>query len=150
MPPTPVTHSVISASDDEPAKDAVTIASLNIAGQPQIADRLVAWTHERAVDILLLQEVGHLSIDGAVFVAALSERLGFHFAYAPADLVGDIHTQGLAIMSRYPLDEVCVHPLAYHHLRFKSRYRIALSPIAVRLDSLAYWSGDSCPSLGER
>jgi endonuclease/exonuclease/phosphatase family metal-dependent hydrolase len=34
--------------------------------------------------------------------------------------------QGLAILSRLPLGDVRVYPLAYHKLRFKSRCRIAL------------------------
>ena len=123
----PVTHGTISTSDHHPAKDAITIASLNIAGQPKVADALVAWAHERVVDILFLQEVGHASTGGEAFVTALSERLGFHFAYAPADIVGAAHTQGLAILSRYPLADVRVHPLTYYHLRFRSRCRIALA-----------------------
>ena len=53
----------------------VTVASLNLAGQAHIDSELVAWTHQRAIDILLLQEVGHPSSDGAAFVAALSEQL---------------------------------------------------------------------------
>ncbi len=103
-----------------------TIASLNLAGQPDIADALIEWTHGRKIDILLLQEVGHSSLDGGAFVAAVSGRLGFHSAYAPANRMGATHTQGLAIISRYPLEGVEVLPLAYHQLRFRSRCRIAV------------------------
>jgi endonuclease/exonuclease/phosphatase family metal-dependent hydrolase len=103
---------------------------LNLAAQPQIADALTAWTESRTIDILLLQEVGDGSFDGAAFVSALSARLGFHSVYAAANVMGDGHTQGLAIVSRYPLDDVRVLPLTYHHLRFKSRCRIALAGTA--------------------
>jgi endonuclease/exonuclease/phosphatase family metal-dependent hydrolase len=114
-----------SADQSQPSRT-FTIASLNLAGQPRIAEALEAWTQAREIDILLLQEVGHRSLDGEAFVATLSERLQFHSVYAPANPIGDTHTQGLAIVSRYPLDHVRVLPLTYHHLRFRSRCRIAL------------------------
>lgn len=123
----PIAQRQASASADQSQSSRmVTIASLNLAGQPRIADALEAWTQTREIDILLLQEVGHRSLDGEAFVAALSERLQFHAIYAPANLIGDTHTQGLAIVSRYPLDHVRVLPLTYHRLRFRSRCRIAL------------------------
>ena len=74
---------------------------------------------------MLLQEVGGHGVDGATFVASLGHQLGYHFAYAPADRFGDEETQGLAIMSRGPIDDVRILPLDHHHLRFKSRCRIA-------------------------
>jgi len=112
------------AHADPPART-LTIGSLNLAGQPKIGEHIAAWTAQRGIDVLLLQEVGHSSIDGETFVAALGERLGFHSVYAPADIFGG-RTQGLAILSRVPIEGVQVLPLAYHHLRFKSRCRIAL------------------------
>ena len=125
--PRPTTIS-LSPPRNAPAHPAPTVvASLNLAGQDRIASELVAWTHLRNIDILLLQEVGHPSIDGAAFVAALSEQLGFQFAYAPANLIDEAGSQGLAIVSRYPLDDVRAYPLKYHHLRFRSRCRVALT-----------------------
>ena len=111
---------------DAPARP-FTIGSLNLAGKAQIGDALAAWAERRGIDVLLLQEVGHPSVGGEAYVAALSERLGFHAVYAPAYVIGESHTQGLAIVSRYPLDAVRVQRLAYHHLRFRSRCRIALA-----------------------
>jgi endonuclease/exonuclease/phosphatase family metal-dependent hydrolase len=125
--PRPVTDGGIDATAHPPAVDRVTVASLNIAGQIRIADALATWTRDRSVDILLLQEVGHASSDGKTFMAALSARLGGGFAYAPADLVENGHTQGLAIVSRYPLRDIRVHRLDYFRLRFRSRCRIALA-----------------------
>ena len=125
--PTPCVSSPIAqrqasaSADQSQSSRMVTIASVNLPGQPRIADALEAWTQTREFDILLLQEVGHRSLDGEAFVAALSERLQFHAIYAPANLIGDTHTQGLAIVSRYPLDHVRVLPLTYHRLRFRSR-----------------------------
>lgn len=103
------------------------VASLNLAGEARILGEVVAWTHQRHIDVLLLQEVGPPSSDGAAFVAALSEQLGFQSAYAPADIIGGAGSQGLAIVSRYPLDDIRVYPLEHHHLRFRSRCRIALT-----------------------
>lgn len=125
--PMKVTQGSLATHADQPQKESLTVASLNMAGEARMGDVLAEWTHDRLLDVLLLQEVGHVSIDGERFVAALSERLGFHFVYAAADLLGDASTQGLAILSRYPLDDARVQPLNYHHLRFKSRCRIALS-----------------------
>ena len=123
----PVTQSAVATSDQFPAVDHWTIASLNIAGDPRTGDTVAAWARERGVDVLLLQEVGNRSHDGGTFVAALSDRLGFHFAYAPADRLGDAETQGLAILSRHRLGDLRTYPLKYHHLRFRSRCRIALT-----------------------
>jgi endonuclease/exonuclease/phosphatase family metal-dependent hydrolase len=116
-----------SARAAGPPSDTVTVASLNIAGQAQIGDVLFEWARDRVIDILLLQEVGASSLDGEAFVAALGERLGFHVVYAPVQVIGDIRTQGLAILSRYPLHDARSVPLAYHRLRFKTRCRIALA-----------------------
>jgi hypothetical protein len=123
--PVRVERRVASAVVDRPSR-VLTIGSLNLAAKPNIGDALAEWTHARQIDVLLLQEVGHSTLDGAAFVEALSERVGFHAAYAPANRMGSMHTQGLAIVSRYPLDTVRVLPLTYHRLRFRSRCRIAV------------------------
>jgi endonuclease/exonuclease/phosphatase family metal-dependent hydrolase len=126
----PVAHSASQTAAVQTAKDPDTfaVASLNMAGQSRIADVLMEWTHQRTLDVLLLQEVGEKSNDGARFAADLAERLGFHVAYAPANRLGDTKsTQGLAIVSRYPLGDVRVDLLKYKALRFKSKCRIALS-----------------------
>lgn len=124
--PTTVGFSVPTTSQS-PDHTHTVVASLNLAGEARIASELVAWTRQRNIDILLLQEVGHPSNDGAAFVAALSEQLGSHFAYAPATTIDETGSQGLAIVSRYPIEDIRVFPLKYHHLRFRSRCRIALT-----------------------
>jgi endonuclease/exonuclease/phosphatase family metal-dependent hydrolase len=127
--PRPVIRGGIEATAHPLLIDALTVASLNMAGQARIADALATWTRDRSVDVLLLQEVGHASGDGETFMSALNALLGAGFAYAPADLVGNGHTQGLAIVSRYPLRDIRVHRLDYFRLRFRSRCRIALAAI---------------------
>jgi hypothetical protein len=76
--PLPVTQGAGGPHDRPLSEDRVAIASLNTAGNPRIADPLAAWTRERGLDVLLLQEVGSGSHDGAAFAAALSARLGYH------------------------------------------------------------------------
>jgi endonuclease/exonuclease/phosphatase family metal-dependent hydrolase len=105
----------------------LTLASLNIAGEGRIAEVLAAWSRHREVDVLFLQEVGGDDEDGASFAAALSQRLGYGSAYSPARPYDDTgHQQGLAIVSRYPLEDVAVRMLPYNRLRFRSRCRIAV------------------------
>jgi len=125
--PMPVTTRAASTADHQTQPHGLSVASLNMAGRPDIGDELAAWAQQRAIDVLLLQEVGDKSADGAQFIAALSDRLGFHSVYAPADLLGKGQTQGLAIVSRNPIDDAQITVLSHHHLRFRSRCRIALA-----------------------
>ena len=112
----------------------ITVGTLNLHGKAQIGDALAEWTERRGIDILLLQEVGHAEIDGVPFAAALSERLRFHSVYAPANILEGEHGQGLAILSRYSLENVHVVSLPYHRLRFRSRCRIALAATVATAD----------------
>ena len=132
--PMPVTTRAAPTADRQPQLHGLSIASLNMAGRPDIGDELAAWAQQRTIDVLLLQEVGAKSADGAQFIAALSDRLGFHFVYAPADRLGKGRTQGLAIVSRSPIDDEEVTVLSYHHLRFRSRCRIALAATVTTAD----------------
>jgi endonuclease/exonuclease/phosphatase family metal-dependent hydrolase len=123
----PVVHRPAALDGGRPGASTFAIGSLNMAAQPRIRDALATWAQQRRFDVLLLQEVGDESMDGGTFALELGERLGYHVAYAPANLFGDTETQGLSILSRDPLTEIHVQPLEYHRLRFKSRCRIALA-----------------------
>jgi endonuclease/exonuclease/phosphatase family metal-dependent hydrolase len=109
------------------ATDALVVGSLNIAADPRIAGDVEKWARERRFDVLFLQEVGGEKVDGADVVKRLAGQLGLHAVYAPANLMGDIEMQGLAILSHAPIGDVRVMPLEYHKLRFRSRCRIALA-----------------------
>ena len=116
-----------AAAPPERASDGtLSIASLNVKQDPRIADVLDAWTHQRGVDVLLLQEVGPTVPEGEAFIRAMSARLRFHLVYV-ASYAPQEHIQGLAIMSRYPIDEARVDALPYHRLRYRSRCRIVLT-----------------------
>jgi endonuclease/exonuclease/phosphatase family metal-dependent hydrolase len=120
-------HRLEVTNVERPQPVVVTIASLNLAGRPDIGDILSTWARDRSIDVLLLQEVGHRSLDGEALVSSVATQLNFHAAYAPADLLEDGRTQGLAILSRFSLEQGSVQRLRRHRLRFKSRCRIALA-----------------------
>jgi endonuclease/exonuclease/phosphatase family metal-dependent hydrolase len=128
--PLPVVERAAVQSADRPLKEQLTIASLNIAGQPRIADALAAWTARRDIDVLLLQEVGPTVSEGERFALAMAARLGFHVVFAPAYST-EVYHQGLAIMSRYPLQDVHADLLPYHKLRLRWRCRNALTATIV-------------------
>jgi endonuclease/exonuclease/phosphatase family metal-dependent hydrolase len=125
--PLPVTRGAAASEQSKTYDRFVTIGSLNIAGNAHVRDVLTGWAGARALDGLLLQEVGDHSHDGASFAMEVANDLGYNFAYAPAERLGDTETQGLAILSRYRLDDVRTFQLQYHSLRFRSRCRVALS-----------------------
>jgi endonuclease/exonuclease/phosphatase family metal-dependent hydrolase len=117
----------ITAAADLPTTDAIVVASLNMHGQEGIVENLSAWVDLRTVDILLLQEVGRVSADGQAFAGVLAARLGFGFAFAPVIPYDNGHAQGVAIFSRFPIEDASVHPLNHFQLVFRSRCRIALA-----------------------
>src|SRR5262245_57197946 len=108
------------------APDSLTVGSVNIHGGHRITDSRVAWVQSRSLDIVVLQEVGYTSMDGATSTTELAGRLGFHAAYVPAFRRDDGETQGLAMLSRYPLEDVRTESLQYNQLRFHSRCRVVL------------------------
>jgi endonuclease/exonuclease/phosphatase family metal-dependent hydrolase len=117
---------VVAVPSFLPAHEPFTVASLNMAADARNAEVVRDWTTEQSIDVVLLQEVGDRGVDGRTMIAALSSRLGFAFAYAPANVHDDGVTEGLAIVSRYALDDVSVQQLPRHDLPFRSRCRVAL------------------------
>jgi endonuclease/exonuclease/phosphatase family metal-dependent hydrolase len=77
----------------------------------------------READVFLLQEVWHE--EGKQSVAEKAAReLGYSVAFQPARGFCD---QGVAIISRYPLNDIQTTPLKACDLRFRSRSRLAIS-----------------------
>lgn len=103
------------------------VGSLNIHGGHRINEPLVAWIESRSFDVVVLQEVGYESMDGETIATELANRLGFHAAYVPAFRREGGETQGLAILSRYRLEDLRTEPLLYHQLRFRPRCRVELA-----------------------
>jgi endonuclease/exonuclease/phosphatase family metal-dependent hydrolase len=115
-----------AAATLHPANETFRVGSLNMAADARTSEVLEDRTRKRSIDVLLLQEVGDDGVNGEVLIASLSSRLGFGFVFAPANLLQDGATEGLAIVSRYPLDDISVRPLPYHDLPLRSRCRVAL------------------------
>jgi endonuclease/exonuclease/phosphatase family metal-dependent hydrolase len=119
-----------SPGPSRPPTGWLTIASLNMAGERRATEILAAWERARAIsgaDVLLLQEVRHSTDPASNVTATLSRYLGFHSAYAPASLLDNGDTDGLAILSRHPLTHLRVVLLKHFPLRFRTRCRIALA-----------------------
>src|SRR5688572_25278517 len=89
----------------------------------RIATEIKTINGLRNADVLFLQEVvreGEASVADAVAV-----RLGRFVAFASPE--GRSTLGGLAILSRYPLRDLRIHPLKPQNLVFRSRKRIALA-----------------------
>ena len=72
--PGPIAAGAAAATAPQPADDETfTVASLNMAADVRTAEVLEAWTHQRSIDVLLLQEVGDDDddVDGKILSAAL-------------------------------------------------------------------------------
>ena len=81
-PPTVARH-VVDGQARAGASDSLTVGSLNIHGGHRITDPLVAWIESRALDVVVLQEVGYHAMDGEAITTELAGRLGYHAAYVP-------------------------------------------------------------------
>jgi endonuclease/exonuclease/phosphatase family metal-dependent hydrolase len=82
-------------------------------------------------DVLLLSEVhAHGPCSDA---CAAGARLGMASAYVPGH-VQDRGTEGVAILSRWPLSDVEVIELPYHHVVVNSARRVAVAATALTVD----------------
>jgi endonuclease/exonuclease/phosphatase family metal-dependent hydrolase len=96
----------------------------------RIATEIKATAGLRDADILFVQEVvreGESSVADTVAV-----RLGRFVAFASPE--GRSTVGGLAILSRYPLRDLRIHPLKPQNLVFRSRKRIALAATIITPD----------------
>lgn len=77
-------------------------------------------------DILFIQEIDSFPGEGRSRAARLAEALAMGYVYAPARPKFD-GTHGIAILSRFPLENAQVMELPFADLMFGGRRRIALS-----------------------
>lgn len=109
-----------------PVTGPVRIASLNLDKKSgaDIVNKLGGEPDLRKADILLLQEV----VDSPRFHLAeqAASALGVHFVFAKGFTLRDDIDEGLAILSRFPIESHRVVPLERNMLHFKNRTRIAL------------------------
>lgn len=81
-------------------------------------------------DLFFFQEVEHYPDHGSLLIPRLAEHLGYDYLFAPAQRVGRNGAQGLAILSRYPLQNPKVVRLPRFVLKVNNRCRIALTATA--------------------
>ena len=78
-------------------------------------------------DLFFFQEVEHYPDQGPSVIVRLAKHLNYDYLTAPAQRVGRNGTHGLAILSRYPLQDPRVIRLPRFTLKFNNRCRIALT-----------------------
>jgi endonuclease/exonuclease/phosphatase family metal-dependent hydrolase len=131
----------------------LSVVSLNMARESDISKVLAGLDlapRLRQADVFLLQEVRNED-DKPSIAEQMAQRLGYTAAFSPA--AQGVYDQGLAIVSRYPLEEVRTKRLKYCDLRFHCRMRFALSADVVSPNGrVRVWNAhlDTRINAGER
>ena len=110
----------------------LTATSLNLATETSFRRILRELERVRLLesDLFFFQEVEHHPDRGSLLIPRLAEHLGYDYIFAPAQRVGRKGAQGLAILSRYPLQNPRVIRLPRFILKVNNRCRIALTATA--------------------
>lgn len=123
----PRTDSLLAVPPRAAETPAFSMASLNLAKQSspeKIVNAIGTSPGLRDADLYLFQEVR--DTDGKISVAEqVAHELGRHVSFVPAG--EDVHDQGLAIVSHYPIIRTGTLPLKPFDLHFHSRNRFALT-----------------------
>lgn len=127
--------------DGAPVADTISIASLNLDHQTsfeKVLHDVEAAPRVSHADIILLQEVSHVE-GGPSIASKLADRLGYQVAFAPEG--PKVFDRGLAVVSRFPIEESKVEWLTPYNLVFKTRHRFALA-VKLRVPSgeLRIWN----------
>lgn len=115
------------------AADGWRVVAFNIHGTDgvRLADTIATTPALVGADVLMLSEVhAHGPCSDACVAGA---RLGMASAYAPGH-DEDIGTEGVAILSRWPLSDVEVIELPYHDVVVNSARRVAIGATAMTHD----------------
>lgn len=110
----------------------LTATSLNLATETSFRKILRELKRVRLLrsDLFFFQEVEHHPERGSLLIPRLARHLDYDYLFAPAQRVGKIGAQGLAILSRYPLQDPKVVRLPRFVLKVNNRCRIALTATA--------------------
>ena len=117
-----------------PFSGRLRLATFNVAlGEDvtALADSLRASAALRELDLLLVQEIERHPGEERSRADRLAELLDRSYLYAPARLTDDGGTHGLAVLSRWPLEDAQVMELPYFELGLVSSQRIALAVTAL-------------------
>jgi|KBSMisStandDraft_5_1062788.scaffolds.fasta_scaffold03760_4 endonuclease/exonuclease/phosphatase family metal-dependent hydrolase len=108
----------------------LTVVSLNMARKStfdEVAGEISTLVDRHAVDVFLFQEVQQDPGAPRLIAHELAETLGFYCLFQTTDHWKDGGSQGLAILSRYPIENAAVIPLKHFDLGFRQRNRIGLA-----------------------
>ena len=127
--------------DGAPPADTISIASLNLDHQSsfeKVVHDFEAAPRVSHADIILLQEVSHVE-GGPSIASRLADRLGYQVAFAPEGK--NVYDRGLAVVSKFPIEESKVEWLTPYNLLFKTRHRFALAvKLRVPAGELRIWN----------
>jgi endonuclease/exonuclease/phosphatase family metal-dependent hydrolase len=120
--------------DGAPPADTISIASINLDHQnsfEKVVHDFEAAPRVSHADIILLQEVSHVE-GGPSIASRLADRLGYQVAFAAEG--PKVFDRGLAVVSKFPIEDSKVEWLTPFNLHFKTRHRFALA-VKLRLPS---------------
>jgi endonuclease/exonuclease/phosphatase family metal-dependent hydrolase len=104
----------------------LTVVSLNLARETDVSAIRRELSSQRRLaesDLILMQEVPGQTKETNV-AEGLAKASGYHVVAFPSSPASP--NQGLAILSKHPLDDVKIIPLQHYNLKFHSRVRFAI------------------------
>lgn len=127
--------------DPATVADTISIASLNLDHQSsfeKVVHDFDAAPRVSHADIILLQEVSHVE-GGPSIAKRLADRMGYQVAFAAEG--PKVFDRGLAVISKFPIEDSKVEWLTPYNLVFKTRHRFALA-VKLRVPSgeLRIWN----------
>jgi endonuclease/exonuclease/phosphatase (EEP) superfamily protein YafD len=124
-----ITPRELPASHGTPVQAAdIAIVSVNMAKFTNVDRVIQEFKTNPAIanaDVFLLQEVVQVRAGTPSSSDQLAERLGLKTLFATPEPEGT--TSGVAILSRYPLEDAKIYSLKAHNLHIRSRSRVALA-----------------------
>jgi len=124
-----------------PAADTISIASLNLAHETnfdKVLHDVQAAPRLQNADILLLQEVANVE-GGASIASRLAERMNYQVAFSAEG--PKVYDRGLAVLSKFPIEDSKVEWLTPYNLHFHTRHRFALEvKVRVPAGDLRIWN----------
>jgi len=124
-----------------PPADTITIASLNLDHQSnfeKVLRDVEAAPRLRSANIIRRQEVSHVE-GGPSIASRLAERLNYSVAFSPEG--PKVYDRGLAVVSKFPIEDSKVEWLTPYNLHFKTRHRFALAvKLRVPAGELRIWN----------
>ncbi len=107
----------------------LTVTTLNLARATSF-QRILGELRRRQLlqsDLFFFQEVEHYPDEGPSVIVRLARHLGYDYLIAAAQRVGRNGTHGLALLSRYPVQDPDIIHLPRFALKINNRCRIALT-----------------------